>query len=236
MIKIAICDDDKIFCDEIETVIKNYESASSSSISFETFYSGESLIEYIRNGNALDLIFLDIELENINGVDVGKIIRNEIKDEAVQIIYVSWNREYALELFKSRPFDFLIKPLETENMYEIIDKYIEIYEHENNFFEFKFGKSAYKIPFKEIMYFESENRKIKIVSRFGEKEYYEKLATVSAQISSKEFIQIHKSIIVNYAYISNYTYEEIVLSNGLKLPISQKFRVPVREKLLTGRM
>lgn len=236
MIKIAICDDDKLFCDEIETAIESYERTSSSSISFETFYSGESLIEYIRDGNVFDLIFLDIELENINGVDVGKIIRNEFKNEAIQIVYISWNRAYALELFKNRPFDFLIKPLETEALYEVIDKYIEIYEHENNFFEFKFGKSAYKIPFKEIMYFESENRKIKIVGIFGEKEYYEKLQTVSSQLPAKEFIQIHKSIIVNCFYISNYTYEEIVLSSGQKLPISQKFRVPVREELLTGRM
>lgn len=236
MIKIAICDDDKIFCDEIETAIKNYESESSFSISFETFYSGESLIESIRNGNVLDIIFLDIELENINGVEVGKIIRNEFKNQTIQIVYISWNCAYALELFKNRPFDFLIKPIEIESLYEVIDKYVEIYEHENNFFEFKFGKSAYKIPFKDIMYFESENRKIKIVGRFEEKEYYEKLATVSAQLPPREFIQIHKSIIVNYVYISNYTYEEIILSNGQKLPISQKFRVPVREELLTGRM
>lgn len=236
MIKIAICDDDKIFCDEIEEVINNYERTISSAISIETFYSGEALIEYISDGNVLDLIFLDIELENINGVDVGKLIRNEFKNEAVQIVYISWNREYALELFKNRPFDFLIKPLEIEKVSEVINKYIEIYENENNFFEFKFGKSAYKIPFKDIMYFESENRKIKIVGRFGEKEYYEKLATVIEAVPKKEFVQIHKSIIVNCFYISNYTYEEIILSNGRKLPISQKFRVPVREELLTGRM
>ena len=60
MIKIAICDDDKIFCDEIEEAINNYERTISSAISIEIFYSGEALIEYISDGNVLDLIFLDM--------------------------------------------------------------------------------------------------------------------------------------------------------------------------------
>jgi len=235
MIKIGICDDEKLICKEIEDIIRDYEKKTDILISIDVFYSGEAICDYIKKANSFDLIFLDIELEKMNGVEVGNIIRDEIKNEITQIVYVSWKQQYAMELFQNRPFDFIIKPVSQEKISSIINKYIELHINNKRFFEFSFRKSDYRLPFEDIIYFESHNRKIRITGTFGEKEYYEKLANIIEILPDKDFIQIHKSIIISYLYVTKYNYEEVTLSNGEVLPISQKFRSVVREKLLKRR-
>ena len=106
MLKIAIVDDEKLVCSEIMGMLKKYEIEKSFSFSVYSYLSGENLIYEIDDGNSFDLIFLDIELESINGVQVGEYIRNRYNDQKCQIVYVSSKTKYALELFKIRPFDF----------------------------------------------------------------------------------------------------------------------------------
>ncbi|MGB5823718.1 MAG: LytTR family DNA-binding domain-containing protein [Proteocatella sp.] len=232
MIRIGICDDEKIICNEIESMLLDYEKETDNSINIDVFYSGEGICDCIKKGMVFDIIFLDIELEKMNGVQVGNIIRREIKNEITQIVYFSWKHEYAMELFQNRPFDFIIKPVSQEKISSIMNKYIKLHIDNKIFFEFDFRKSKYRLRFGEIIYFESHNRKIKIKGTFGENEYYEKLTNVMEMLPDKDFIQIHKSIIVNYLYVAKYSYEEVALSNGEILPISQKFRSEVRAKLL----
>lgn len=235
MISIGICDDEKLICNEIESMLHDYGKKTDTLINIDIFHSGETICDYMKKGNLFDLVFLDIELEKMNGIEAGNIIRDEIKNEITQIVYVSWKQQYAMELFQNRPFDFIIKPVSQEKISSMMNKYIELHINNNCFFEFSFRKSDYRLPFGDIIYFESHNRKIRIIGTFGEKEYYEKLANILEVLPDKNFIQIHKSIIVNYLYVSKYSYEGVVLLNGKVLPISQKFRSGVREKLLKRR-
>ena len=131
--KIAICDDEKVICNSMFNLLQ--EISKSISICFETdcFTSGEKLCTEMKTTN-YDLIFLDIELPKMNGVAVGKHIRENLKNEFVQIAYISSNQEYAMELFEIRPINFLVKPLNYENISKIIDKLLTISEIDTHIF------------------------------------------------------------------------------------------------------
>ncbi|MEE1258418.1 MAG: response regulator, partial [Lachnospiraceae bacterium] len=114
MYRIGICDDEIEFCTEIGEFVQKYAEKEKITVKTEIFTSGEALFETMNHENTFDLLFLDIELGGINGVEVGHRLREKVENEAMQIIYVSSKESYAMQLFQIRPFDFLTKPVNME--------------------------------------------------------------------------------------------------------------------------
>ncbi len=231
MFRVAICDDEKTICSQIEKVILDYQKDCAEEIDVLTFSSGEELHKIIKDGQAFDLIFLDIELDKLNGIEVGKIIREELNDNITQIVYISANKDYAMELFENRPLNFLVKPICCEKIIKNLNVAINLHKNSNLFFEVYCNYNFTKIPYKKIMYFESNDKKINIITIDEKYEYYGKLSELKKEVKEKDFIQIHKSHLVNYQYIVEVSYEKIILTNGEELNISQSYRKEVRNNL-----
>ena len=104
-----ICDDEKNTCTELEEILISYTSERGVQLDVDVFFSGDSMISYLREKEASDILFLDIEIPGADGVVVGDYIRSVLENEQVYIIYISSKEQYALRLFQNRPFDFLIR-------------------------------------------------------------------------------------------------------------------------------
>jgi DNA-binding LytR/AlgR family response regulator len=235
MYNIGICDDDKAVCSEIEQWILNRSMHDCEDIETEVFLSGEDLLKHLELGKSLDLLFLDIELEKINGVEAGRDIRKDLSNEAMHIVYISAKQGYAMGLFDNRPLNFLVKPLNKEKLFECIDMAMKLSNISNACFEFQFKGKHSKVLFKDIIYFYSENRKIKVKLQDNAFEFYGKIADLINQVPRSNFIQIHKSCLVNSDHIVSYEYSSIVMTNGENLSISQPNRKTVREYLFEKR-
>ena len=230
MFKIAICDDIKSTCDEIKDIILNISKGTlSENISIDIFYSGEALISDIREEeNLYDLIFLDIELGGkINGVEVGRIIRGEMDDYITQIVYISSKNNYDRQLFDVQPLHFLQKPIDVIKIENDIKLAIKISRKENRFFEFKNLRNITKVPYKDILYFESRGREIILVSCKTQYIFYNNIHSLS-KILPDFFIYPHRSYLVNYELITCFKFEELVMSNGDVIPISRNKRKEIR--------
>lgn len=231
MYKIGICDDGNNMCSFIENTVLRYVKEKNILADIQVWYSGESLCKYLEQGKSLDILFLDIELIELSGIDVGEFIRNRLKDRTMQIIYISGNQSYAQRLFKTQPMDFLVKPIKESQIEECLQLACEIMEINEKKFEFQFGKEYYHVPYGEIIYFASEGRQIKIMTTHGEKKFYGKLKDIKNELT-KDFIEIHQSYVVNKKYIWQYTYDAVKLENEEILNISHVHRKQVRERLL----
>lgn len=236
MLKIAICDDDILFCSLLEKILLDIRKKVGIELETEVFYSCESLINALIEGEyVFDLIFLDIEFRMLNGVQLGQKIREELHNETVQIIYVSGNDSYAMSLFDVRPLNFLIKPVQADKVEALVKKVYEFVTKGNDFFEFKYGHVQRRILLKDILYFESSGKKVRLILGSETAEFYGKLNEIEKQISSSDFIPIHKSYLINYCHVVEYQYEKVKLVNDVYLPISQAYRKPVRDRLLQRR-
>ncbi len=109
MLRFAICDDESIIYVQLEKMIERISQNYSKKIEIEVFFSGEKLYQFMCEGACFDIVFLDIELPQINGIDIGKKIRDEMHDEITKIVYISGKDSYAMDLFDVRPLNFLIK-------------------------------------------------------------------------------------------------------------------------------
>ena len=232
MLRIALCDDEDIICSQLENVLLALSKSLFIKIEVEIFNSGEKLCEVMTEGRYFDMIFLDIELHTITGVEIGKVIREEMKNEAVHIVYISGKDSYAMALFKIRPLDFLIKPLKEEKIEEVIRQAIRLSGKNNQFFEYKKAHIVHKVAIDNILYFESIGKKIRMVLQHDVDEFYEKLPNIEKQLTKYHFIRIHKSYLVNYVHVIEYQYDCVKISNQTILSISQQKRKLVRSRLL----
>ncbi|NCB93194.1 MAG: response regulator [Clostridia bacterium] len=116
----------------------------------------------------------------MDGITVAKRIRQ--KDEVVQFIYVSSYDTYCKEILEVEPFRFLDKPIDTDKFEEIFMKVCERITDVNRCFVCQFGGANYRIPYKDIMYFQSEKREIHVYTKEAKVRYYGKMNEVQAQV------------------------------------------------------
>lgn len=229
--QIAICDDEIGTCSDIENIILDYADTHGMQIETEVFYSGETLYHAIEEQCIFDMIFLDIQLLALDGVQVGRLIREQLNNEKVSIVYISSNETYAMSLFQVRPLDFLIKPITKEKITVTLDKFIRLREINKQTFYYKAGKSVHALYLDEIRYFACNGKKIEVYAHSGKDEFYGGMREIWRQVEGKGFLTIHKSYIINTAFVSIYHYDSVQMIDGTVLPISQKYRRIMKEKL-----
>lgn len=229
-IKIAICGRDT----NTEKVLVNVVNDLGLKTDIDIFINDNDLYKEIESED-YDLIFIDIEPPIINGVEVGRYIRENLKCEDIQIVYISGDERYAMELFESHPLNFLIKPVDYDKIRKVIDRYLLISGIDKNIFSYKKGHRYNSVRMSDILFFESNGRKIIINMRTGTDEFYGMIDQIYEKLDKKEFLNIHKSFIVNCNYIKEIGYEYIVMFNGRKLPISKMRRKMIRNTYIENK-
>ncbi|MCL2564255.1 MAG: LytTR family DNA-binding domain-containing protein [Defluviitaleaceae bacterium] len=234
MLKAAICDDNAPVCSQIEKILNDYNHKIQTNTSI--FYSPEKFLDTLKSGEIFDLVFLDIEFPDSNGVEIGRIIREELKNDIIHIIYISAKENYAMQLFDNRPLHFLIKPLCRDKIIALLQKVEYLQEKANKIFSCTFNNKAISLFYKDIIYFESKGRKIHIFTSDENYEFNGTIKNLIKNINMDSFLQIHKSIVVNSTHIREHMYESITLTGGACLPISRTYRKSIRERLLKNRV
>lgn len=222
MIKIAICDDEEIITGQIDNII--HDICNREGIPFDTdvFFGGDGLEKEINNGTKYDLIYLDIQMNNGDGITAAKNIRKIDKD--VLLIFVSGYDNYMLELFRLDVFAFIKKPIEHEKFEKIFWDANQKICNQRVYFSFHYKNEEYKIPCNDILYFESNARKIIVHIRDGSIENFNgKLSEVETWLKEGKipFLRIHQSYLVNYYHIRSRSKKTVTLINRKQLPISE---------------
>ena len=229
MFNIAVCDDNKTICSQIESTLLAYAEKNLLKINVTIFYDGESYINYTEKGNNFDLVYLDIQMNSLNGVEVGKIIRKVRKDYSTEIVYISGKDEYDRLLFDLQPLHFIPKPINPNSVIEDLKLAMERSKKSFDFFKYKKGNEFFKIPVNDIIYFESQSREMKIVLKDSEDYFYGSMEDITQTFTKFQFVKIHRSYLINYDHARIFKYDEVKMSNGDVLPISQSKRKEIRE-------
>jgi len=233
---VAISDDENRIASELEAILIKIFNDLNIKYEIDVYYSGDNLYKSMESSKKhYDLIFLDIEFakEEINGVEVGRLIRDVRCNNDISIVYMSWEKKYSMELFDTQPLNFIIKPLTCEKIEKVIRKYLELVGLWSSHFIYKVGQDVYKVKIKDIVYLESMDRKLILHLMNGSQdEFYGSLkATYEEQLRRYDFLYIHSGYVVNYDFIEHYTYEELELENTRgTFSISQGRRKDIRAR------
>lgn len=229
MINIAVCEDDIFLGGQIETALCRHAEAEGVAIQTEVMTSAEQCLRYIRESNMVDLLFLDIELGAMSGIELAEIIRNELHNDYMQIVYVSSKQSYAMELFESHPLHFLVKPLDEKKLIKVFRKAIKLINKSEETFQYKKGHAHKKVFLSEILYLEASNREIIMHMNMGTEIFYGTLKSVYPELQKYGFFFCHKSYLISYEKVKIFETNQLIMQNGDMIPISQGQRKAVKE-------
>lgn len=229
LIRIAVCDDNMRLCSDIEKCIFDYRENSQEFYDVEIYYSGKTIIEDLKKGIHYDMFFLDIEIEFMNGVQVGRFIREKLQDDNTLIVYMSSYTKYAMKLFEVRPMDFLIKPLNEKKIIKALETGTKLLHKGEVSFQYKQGRNWNKIYIRNIIYFKAKDREVEMITQNGTITFYEALESIYEKLEPYKFFYAHKSYLVNYFHVSEFFYDKLLMSNGDEIGIAQTRRKAVRK-------
>lgn len=230
MINIAICDDDRPFTGIVEQLLRRIADEQGLDINCEVFFDGSDIVRAVTEQQMyFDLIYLDIEMKDMDGVNTALALR--AMELPALIVYISVHEERIQDLFCASPFRFLSKPIDEKKFITVFSEACVEIRKKNGYFNYSYNKVRYRIPLDRITYFESNDRIItihlsgrdtgKIDSM--ENRFYGKMNEVAKQIASMNgrFLRIHQSFLVNFDYIAMLSYTSVELLDGKKLQISE---------------
>ena len=222
---------DLLFASSVESMLLKISKFKKLKMEIEVYADGDEIIKNYSEEKQFDIIYLDIEMKNTDGIETAKEIRK--RDRDVIIIYISGYDTYFIQLFEVEPFRFIKKPINETTFQEYFDKaYERIIDKADSFYNYKYNKKEYRLPLKEIYYFESSKRIIYIHHTGGTDKFYGKLNQIEEYLSDGTFtfIRIHQSFLVNYRYIKTVKYDQVCLLNNNTLQISEDRKKSVRQK------
>ena len=221
MIRIGICDDDGNARDELRFCLEKILYEGSEEIVYE-FASGKTLESWLKSHpGEIDLVFLDVEMNGQNGIETAKHIRDF--DEDILIVFVTGYRDYVFEGYEVCAMDYVVKPVNETQIGHILNRARKnLDKSRQQFFLFKNIDGTYRIPYKKIMYFYSERRKVILVTEQKEYAFYGKLDQVQ-KFLEKEFVRIHQRYLVNPLWIIHIGKDEVCIGEHV-LPVSRSMK------------
>lgn len=217
----CICDDEKSIHKEIRNLILTNLN-NDSQIHITNIFSAEELIEKYNNNIFFDIIFLDVEMSSLTGIDAAKIIK-QLQPNSI-IIFVSNYPNYVFEAFNVEALHFLVKPLSPLDFKNVFNRAINKYKALNSSIFLKWQSERYIIKIDTIKYIEGYKRHIIVYTNDGRYESLGKIPDLLKELSPHGFIRTHQGFIVNMDYIKRFDLTDVVLFDGTKVMISVRKR------------
>ena len=217
--KIAVCDDEAMQVNIISSHVSAFEN-DYPGMSLSLFNCSEDLIDAYKEGNKFDLIFLDIQMKQLNGIDAAAELRKV--DGNVIIVFISAHSGYVSGAFNTKAFHYLLKPVKKEDFDRIFSEAVKLYKNNHYKYVVEFKNRTQAVEVQNIIYIESYKRKLTVHTAEGEKyPTYGVIDREAKKLTPYGFIRTHQGFLVNADYIMNIDIGCVHLKNGEKIPMSE---------------
>lgn len=224
---IAICDDSNEHINLLESYLMKLGVPHTE---YDVFYNGEQLVEVYKEHSAnYDVLFLDIEMEKLNGIETANTIREF--DEHVIIIFITSHSKYMKESFKCLPFRFIEKPIELEELKSAYEDVCKKLSRKRKVFAFSENKRKVRLYCNDIIYCESQDHWTWIHTKDDTYKIYKSMNDVHEHLDKEMLFRVHKSFVVNFHYIKSIKETNIELYHcDKKIPISRSYKKSTLEE------
>lgn len=239
---IAICDDHLIFTQQLYRTIRSYFAQYDITLgTIKLYQNGNDLLQDCLNASHFDIIFLDIEMPHISGMEVAKNIR--LSNSEVLIVFITNFPDYMPASFKVEAFDFLSKPISEEDIFAVLTRCIYKYQQKHGFIQIKTSLGVAAVNINTIVYINSDLHYVDFLLTSGEYVRSKmKLEDVELLLSNySQFMRCHQSYIVNLDYVQEVQRLRIIFNHKKpylpgSIAISRKYSDIAREKFLLYRL
>ena len=218
--KIAVCDDEKQFIEEVCPLLETRAKQHDIQLSLFCFTNGDDLID-AHKSKCMDLIFLDIIMPLLNGIETAKELRRI--DTSVPIIFLTSAKEFAVDSYDVKAFWYLLKPLDNKKLQNVLEDFIKAFPLTEQFITVQTSDGFCKIFITNVCYLEAQNKHVLVYLTDGRaiqiKERFLKCHEIFS--ADKGFFLCHRSYIVNLNYVEQFSKTSLITSGHVTIPISR---------------
>lgn len=231
MIKIAVVDDDKAMLKMIDRCLRE-QITLEDNIEILYFTGGENFLKEMKKGYQANILFCDIELKEMSGIEVGKIVRQ--KYPALYLVYLTSHSEFAIESYMLDAYQYILKEHMRERLPKILRQMLDNLKKEN--MEYKMigpSTNKEKVYYSEIISICKEKGS-KYVTYITSSQIYRERTTleiVLKTLQSNDFVLIGRSLVINMRHIVRLTSNVVYLDNKVQIDIGKANMIKVKEKI-----
>lgn len=217
-LKIAVCDDDELQREYLSEVVSAWTKRNRHLAEIRQYAEPKSFLFDYSEEKDFDILLLDIEMPEMNGIELAKQIRNE--STTVQIIFITGYYEYFSDGFDVSALHYLLKPVDEGKLCPVLDRAAGNLASRQRGVLIDGPEFSVKVALADILYVESENVHIIVHTVSGNYRTRMALSSFSKQLD-ETFFKVHRSYVVNLKYIKKITRADIAMANGDLVPISR---------------
>lgn len=232
-INIAICDDEIGTLEKIKNKVLDIASARNVSVDVFTYSDANRVVDVLcNNKERIDVLLLDIDMPKLSGLEVAKLVRKY--KENIILIFISAHEQYVFESIEYSPFRYIRKNKISEELpLAMKAAFSRLEADRDRSIIVKTEGGEKRLYYSEIMYYETEARKLKIHQSSGKiLSVWKTIKEFSSEINDERFIQLHSGCVVNVKYISEFSNYDVTLDNGERLIVSRRRVKDVKEELV----
>lgn len=215
--RIAICDDEQNQIEYITSIVTSWSNHKGHSCEIRTFASAEAFLFEYEEDKAYDILLLDVEMKNMNGIELAKRIRKD--NNRAEIIFITSHFEFVGEGYEVDALHYLIKPISVEKLTQVLTKAAEKLSVEPPSVVISCEGETVKLYESDILYVESFLHYIVIHTKDNEYKIKENISVFENKVSDV-FYRIHRSYLVSLKYITQISRTSVNIGNT-ELPLSR---------------
>ena len=210
--EMAVVDDEKAIREHICALIEEWQPGGC----IEAYSTGEELL---ASGKRFDIVFLDIQMDGMSGIEVARSLREQQGDTV--LIFITGMRDYVFDALDLYAFQYLLKPVDEDKFAEVLERAVrEVMRKKERRVLFIKSRNL-TLDQSEILYIESRAKKVEICTAKQTIEIYAAMDELAGRLG-EEFYRCHRSYIVNMDFIAEYDNESITLTNGDRVYLTKK--------------
>jgi DNA-binding LytR/AlgR family response regulator len=231
-LSIAIVEDEEMYSDQLGGMIESWSRNKDIKVKINVFSKASAFVQAFSQIGSIDAVFLDIYLEDGNGMDVAKQIRKY--DPFIPIAFITRSNEYIGQGYDVWAMHYLIKPVSYPDVEQCMDRIVQLNrQNAEHTFSFKSDGIVRVLACKNILYFQSQQHYVDIHEINGEHRFRENINDLQNSLP-EQFLRCSRSTIINLSHLYQYdaktNYKNIILSDGTLIPVSDTYAKNVKER------
>jgi DNA-binding LytR/AlgR family response regulator len=219
MLRIGLCDDNEKNRTGLRLMLERLLDDDTNEPTLYDFASGELLLSFLqKHPGEMDLLFLDIEMPGMDGMETAKCIRQ--RDANLIIVFVTGYADYVFDGYEVNALDYLLKPVHIEKLNGVLNRALGVVNRQTPaMYTLKNAEGIYRVAKSDILYFASDKRQVSCVTAGREYPFYAKLDEVERELG-KGFVRIHQRYLVNIDAVQSVEGSQVRIGERT-LPISR---------------
>ncbi len=226
--RVAICDDSICDANFVKGLLESWAVQRNAEVICQVFASAESFLFHYAEDKRWDILLLDIEMGNMDGVTMAKAIRRS--DEAMQIVFITGYSDYIAEGYEVAALHYLMKPVSTQKLFSVLDRAAERLRQNERCLNLELGGEMIRIPLYEIRYLDVQGNYVTVHAK-ADHTLKRTLGDVQRELDGR-FSRVGRSLILNLKHIRRVTKTEVYLADGTVLPLPRGAYEPLNRAII----